>query len=293
MRSGMPMFGALLHRQCLPGGLPGNRIFGIAMHRSATVFCLVAALVPLALAGSARADLASHRAIYTMTLSSSGQGSEIAHLDGKMLLESADACDGWTLDQKIALRVVDSDGTEVRSTTSFTSWEAKDGSRFRFEQETRRNGTTIEILSGHADVTTDEGGAAYLTKPEAMRIDLPPGTVFPSKHTEQLIERAEAGDRLFFAIVFDGSTVDNPNRVSAFISTQREAPSLVDGKKTTLVWPVRLAFFPMDDGSAEPDVEIGLWLQADGVARKVELDYGSFVIHGELDEFEMLAPIAC
>jgi hypothetical protein len=40
-------------------------------------------------------------------------------------------------------------------------------------------------------------------------------------------------------------------------------------------------------------VEIGLLLEANGVTRAIELDYGSFVIDGRLDELELLAPIDC
>jgi len=42
-----------------------------------------------------------------------------------------------------------------------------------------------------------------------------------------------------------------------------------------------------------PEVEISMLLQDDGVARSVDLDYGDFTIHGELIEFEVIAPKDC
>ena len=122
----------------------------------------------------ARAALASHRAIYTMSLGSSSSKSDVRDLTGQMAFEIADVCDGWTLEQRIALDIVNAGGNETRSYTSFTSWESKDGTRFRFEQETKLNGRSIERLSGRAALEIGRGGIAVLTRPEEMQIELPP-----------------------------------------------------------------------------------------------------------------------
>lgn len=256
-------------------------------------FCIAASFATVGTFLEARADLASHRAIYTMSLGSSSSKSDVHDLTGQMAFEIADVCDGWTLEQRIALEIVNAGGKETRSYTSFTSWESKDGTRFRFEQETKQNGRSIERLSGRAAMEVGHGGIAVLTSPKEMKIDLPPGTLFPSKHTEQLIERALAGDKHFVRVVFDGSTVENPNQVTAFIGKQSEMAAAGGNDGLRTVWPVRLAFFPVDRQTPEPDVEIGLMLQADGIAREVWLDYGSFTIHGELEAIELITPVAC
>ncbi len=255
--------------------------------------CLLVVLASAVTLGMASAELVSHRAIYTMTLGSTTSKSDIHDLTGQMAFEIADGCDGWTLEQRIGLQITSLEGDEVRSYTSFTSWESKDGKRFRFSQETKQNGRTIEEISGRAELTDDGGGTAYLTKPDAIEIPLPPGTLFPSLHTEQLIARAMAGDRYFVRVVFDGSTLDNPNQVSAFIGAPTELAGVGDDAGPRTAWPVRLAFFSLKRQTPEPDVEIGMLLQADGIAREVSLDYGSFTIHGELDAIEILSPMAC
>ncbi|MFQ5957979.1 MAG: EipB family protein [Alphaproteobacteria bacterium] len=264
-----------------------------AMPSTVPLRLAVAFAACLAFPGAVRAELVSHRAVYTMSLVSATYRSEVAQLDGRMVLRVADVCDGWTLEQRIAFRIVDFSGTEVRSYTTFASWESKDGNSFRFEQETRRDGDTIEELSGRAEVTGDRGGVARLSKPVEMRISLPPGTVFPSQHTEQLIARARAGDMQFSRIVFDGSTLDNPNHVSAFIGAPTKLPAFGDDAEPQTAWPVQLAFFYIEETGPEPDVELGLLLQADGVAREVEIDYGDFTVRGELDELELLPPVRC
>ncbi len=247
----------------------------------------------LVLPGAARADLVSHRAVYTMSLVSTTVRGDVAQLYGRMAIRVTDVCDGWTLDQRIAFRIVGFSGIEIDSYTSFTSWESKDGNSFRFEQETRRDGDTIEELSGRAELTGERGGVARLTKPTELRIALPPGTVFPTRHTEQLIDRAKAGAVHFSRIVFDGSTLDNPNQVSAFIGPPAMLPGFAADAEPQTAWPVRLAFFSLQTVRSEPDVEIGLLLQADGVAREVEIDYGDFKVRGELDTLELLSPVQC
>ena len=101
---------------------------------------LLAALPWSAEARAQSQDLVSHRAIYTMTLKSATQASDIADLNGQMFIEVADVCDGWTLEQRIALTIADFDGGVVHTYTSFVSWESKDGHRFSFEQQTRQDG---------------------------------------------------------------------------------------------------------------------------------------------------------
>ena len=246
-----------------------------------------------AAAGAAQTSLAPHRALYTMTLQATSRASDIAELGGRMLVEIADACDGWTLEQRIALTIVNTEGDEIRSYTSFTSWESKDGQHFRFEQVTKQGGVTIDEMSGAAELHGDEGGTATLTKPHDAEIALPPGTVFPNRHTELLVAAAEAGEMFFSRVVFDGTSLDNPNLVSAFIGAPVTAPSLAGEDHAPEVWPVRLAFFPIDTRSPQPDVEIGILLRNNGVARGVELDYGSFVIEGRLDKLELLPSMGC
>ena len=254
---------------------------------------LLVVLTTAAFGAAAYADLVSHRAFYEMSLATARYGSDIAALKGKMVLEVIDTCDGWTLDQRIALRIYDPQGSELNSYITFASWESKDGLRFSFRQQTRFGDHLVEESSGRAELDASTGGTAYYTKPEEIEIVLPPGTVFPTRHTDRVIEGAVAGEKQVIVIVFDGSSLDNPSRVSAFIGPASELEGLSEGEGPRTTWPIHLAFFPMTKASATPEVEIGMLLQDDGVARSVDLDYGDFAIHGELIEFEVVAPKDC
>ena len=126
-------------------------------------FLLLAAILMLSaptLAGaqSALPAMASHMAIYDMALKSASLTSDIAELNGQMLIEVVDVCDGWTLKQRIALTIINFHGDVVRSYTSFASWESKDGRRFRFEQKTRQDDVIVEELGGEASLDPDGRG---------------------------------------------------------------------------------------------------------------------------------------
>ena len=244
-------------------------------------------------AWAATPDLVSHRAIYEMTLKSARQSSDIAELNGQMLIEVTDVCDGWTLKQRIALIIADFEGNTVNSYTSFASWESKDGQQFRFEQKTLQNDITVEELSGKAAMAPDGAGVAVLNKPAGVSHELEPGTLFPGRHTALLIASAEAGEVFVNRVVFDGTTPEGPSQISAFISqpvTAQRLPGEVQGPQ---VWPIRLGFYSAASNASEPDVEIGVLLQANGVTRHMTLDYGSFSIEGSLDRLELLPAADC
>lgn len=258
----------------------------------AQAFLLLVAV--LAGGGKASADLLPHKAIYDMTLVSASGGSGIADLSGKMMLQWVGVCDGWTVEQRLFLRVRETEGGEFASYSSFVSWESRDGTRYRFDQQTWRDGERIEVLKGRAERTgTAPGGMVYFTKPEAREMSLPEGTMFPSEHTLLVIAKAAAGETYFTRIVFDGSDAEGPSEVAAFLGPLTMAPDdpLTGGRMPA--WSVRLAFFPLSKETAEPEYEIGLLLQENGVARDLDLDYGDFRIHGELDEFEVQPPPEC
>ena len=256
--------------------------------------CLFVAASMLVASGDVRAaSLASHRAIYQMILISASHGSDIASLNGQMLIEVIDVCDGWTLDQRIALTIANFEGGEVHSYTSFTSWESKDGQRFRFEQKTQQNDVIIEELGGEAAMAPDGGGLVALARPTAATLELASGTLFPNRHTALLIVSAEAGKTFLNRVVYDGTSPEGPSQVSAFISPPKVVPGLPGELAEVRVWPVQMAFYPISSVDTGPEVEIGMMLQANGVARALTINYGSFSIEGRLDKLEMLPATDC
>ncbi|MDH3236345.1 MAG: cell envelope integrity EipB family protein, partial [Alphaproteobacteria bacterium] len=164
---------------------------------------------------AAAVDTAPHRAAYTFTLKSAKRTSGIVDVGGGMSYEIVDSCDGWTVNQRILLRMINRRNREIRSVTNYSSWESKDGRRFRFSSRTTRNGSLRERYRGTASLNADGTGLAVYTQPKPIRMRLPKGTIFPTAHSELIVRRAQAGQPFTWRVLFDGTTDDGPYGVSA------------------------------------------------------------------------------
>ena len=80
------------------------------------------------------AEIAPHRALYTMTLASSKGDSGVADARGTMQYEWGESCDGWTIEQRYRLRMRYGETPDADIVSSFVTWESKDGLRYRFNE---------------------------------------------------------------------------------------------------------------------------------------------------------------
>ncbi len=261
------------------------------------MLCLV--LLTMAPGGGALAapkvQVVPHRALYDMSLVSASRQSGIVGVSGGLAFEWAETCDGWTVEQRYKLRLLRTDGPEMEMRSSYASWESKDGLGYRFNLRSERDGVTDEEYRGSASLEAKgDAGSARYTKPDNRTERLPAGTVFPTEHTELLIERARAGERMFSRTVFDGTTEYGTMLINAFIGAPLEVADHADEPLTNVKgWRMRLAFFPLDSGAALPEYEVGLEMQENGIARSVVLDYGDFTIRGVLAGVERLPRPGC
>lgn len=241
------------------------------------------------------ADITPHRAIYSMTLERAQSSSGVTGASGQMLFEWSDGCDGWTIEQRYKLRMQYAEADETELAISFVTWEAKDGSRYRFNVRKLRDGETDEDLRGEGRITGADGsGVAEFVRPERRTITLGAGALFPSIHTGVLIEAAQRGEALVNRVVFDGGTTDGAFDVSAAIGkTQANGGLTAAPDLATRWWPVRMAFFPAGQTGDAPDYEMGIDLQENGIVRAMTLDYGSFVIRAKLEKLEALQRPKC
>jgi hypothetical protein len=265
-------------------------MLGQRLRRGAAV-----AAVTLALPWSATAvDVEPHRAVYKMTLERAQSASGVVGAGGTMLYQWADSCDGWTIEQRYKLRMQYSEQDDAELSISFVTWEAKDGKRYRYNVRKLKDGETTEELRGDAKLGADGAGEAKFVKPEASTVELPAGTLFPTAHTLALIEAALSGATFLSKQVFDGGTVEGPFEVTGGIGSEHPAEA---GASNPLLrnrwWPVRLAFFPADSQSPQPDYELGMDLQDNGIARELILDYGNFVVRAKLESIEPMPKPHC
>jgi hypothetical protein len=249
---------------------------------------------------SSTVTIAPHRAIYTMTLKGVKNGGSITGTSGRMLFEWGDSCDGWPVQQHLQMHFTYAEGDEGDVNSSVISWESKDGTKYNFNVRRTTNGKEKENFRGRATLSESGGAAKYAIPKDKKDIALSEGTIFPSTHTIMILDKAMAGEKLFTRRVFDGSDEDGMADVSTFIGPKIEAlpPEIKpDVRANPLLaapaWPVRLAFFKPDTETGEPDYEMDLTLQANGIVRSMLIDYGDFSVLGTLSSLEDLKAASC
>ena len=255
----------------------------------------VVALVATGPVGAA--EIAPHRALYTMSLGATHGDAGVSAATGTMAYQWGETCDGWTVEQRYRLKMGYAESPDVSISSNFVTWEGKNGQRYRFNQKETRNGSGDEEIRGEAKIDgAGKGGTVEFEKPEAKTLELPAGVLFPSAHTIFLIDKAQAGENFVSRQIFDGATADGAVLVSAVIGPRVE-PDAEAAKKSPLLnrpgWRVRLAFFPADQKAEKPDYELGMLLLDNGVSRDMVIDYGDYSIRAKLDDIEALPKPGC
>lgn len=242
--------------------------------------------------------MASYRAIYDVRLADAGKNKNLAGITGRIVYNFQKVCGGWVLQQESAMELQLLDGDTVPDYTSFSSWEADDGTRYRFSLS--RNGDDSLTILGEANIGPT-GGTASFQKPEQTNIKLPAGVLFPVAHTKEMILRAERGETQFNATTFEGTEVEGAKLISSFIS--KLSPGTDGGKKTneTIIskpadrpgWMVHIAYFDPNQPTPEPIYEIEVDLLDNGVARRWLMGYGSYGAEMILKQIESIPDHDC
>jgi EipB-like len=261
----------------------------------------VAAMALAAAAGAVpeaqAAQIAPHRALYSMTLGSVRNDSGVVDARGAMVYQWGETCDGWTIEQRYRLKLHYAQSADADIVSRFVTWESKDGLQYRFNETETRNGDVDEEIRGEAQLNGQgKGGRVRFSQPRPATMPLAPGVLFPSAHTILLIDKARTGTTFISRQVFDGSAEENAVQVSAFIGNLAAANSASEQLSPLLLrpgWHVRLAFFPADARAEEPDYELDMVLLDNGVSRDMLIDYGDYTIRAKLDDIEALKKPDC
>ncbi len=275
-------------------GLRGNRFVG-ALFVSASLFLANPEAESQNLPASVQpADgLLSHRAIYRLSLAHRQKSSSPSHVSGIMAYSFQDACDGWMIENRVAMKLVYDEGRSVETDWRFSSWEAKDGRRFRFNVKQKHNGRVIEDLTGVAQLegpSGKAGGWARFSGTKEVEQTLSRGTLFPTSHLLFSIKAATEGKALLFKPLFDGGGVENPYETSLHITDVTNYPA-GEGRRSQVAfdrfkgvpadvpaWRFRIAFFSQMARDQLPAFEMDVDYRADGLAGRILQEFDDFGI---------------
>jgi EipB-like len=260
--------------------------------------CALVAALAVSAAHAGAIDILPHRAFYQMTLDRTATRSDVADVDGMMMFEWSDSCDGWSVTQKLAMTVYYATGESSSFAWSLNSWESKDGLKYRFFVRRTQDGREQAPVRGTAELEgAGKAGVAHYTEPKPKNVKLPAGTLFPTAHTIAVLDRAENGSKLMWADVFDGSDEEGLFGVGAIIgprlgetAEKGDAAPLLKGVPS---WHLGLAFFPNGNPNPEPEHEQTLQLYRNGVAGDLVLNYGDFSVSTTLKKLERLPAAGC
>lgn len=239
--------------------------------------------------------LASHKAIYELTLLKTKPGDGVRSARGSMIYTLADRCDGYTIESNIAMELAFADGNTQKVDQRYASWEAKNGRFSSFTMQTLENGKPAKTYRGTITLKEDGSGVANYDSDKTTTFDLAPGTLLSTAHTVALLESAAAGKKFFSSAVIDGSFDQGPFVVTAAIAgsrngvavLQKEDPAAASGGR---YFPMSLAYFPASSTAPTPEYELGMQMLPSGISRSMTQDFGAFTIGFKLIDLEAVKP---
>jgi hypothetical protein len=255
---------------------------------------LAVLLACLSLPGvAAAAELAAHHATYKLTLGST-HGENVTAATGSMTYDVTDACEAWTVQQRLDMTLTNQQGQDIRMLSDYATWESKDGLKIRFHMRQTTDAAVTEQVDGEAslDRTGGPGQVRYTTPADTTKA-LPPGTLFPMSHTGAILDAAGAGHRFISVPLFDGTgdegaqdtfitiTSWGPPGAAKLVPPPPEALALLPSGT------VHVAFFDRGGSANSPDYEVSMRYWANGVADHLAMDFGDFVMDGTLADFHL------
>lgn len=246
--------------------------------------------------------LASHRAVYDISLLEAADGTDVTGVTGRLVLEfSGSECAGYSSKLRFVTETEDADGGLQLTDSRSSTFEAADGRSLDFANETYSGNMLAEQSEGTA---SRNGGsvAVALTRPGTKRFVLKDTVVFPTEQMERIIASALAGDDFVSFEVYDGSesgetvydTAGVIGRVSTAATDVGDEPIVAKaGIAAMRHWPVTISYFDKRGGDEIPFYTMSFVVYENGVGRTMRIDYGDFTLAGKLTGLEMLPPTPC
>jgi hypothetical protein len=270
---------------------------------SITVFAAVIVGAPqIAVAQSGEVQLVPHLAVYDLKLLQSRGKRPIESVRGRILYDfSGSSCEGYTLQFRQVSQIDTGEGKILMSDLRAATWEEGAAKSFRFKSQNFVDEKLADSVDGKAERRSAEISVS-LTKPADKTICLETGIIFPTEHMRRIIEAARAGKSVLELAVYDGSETGEKVYDTLTVIGRPSAPDAgksADAADAALAalqrWPVTISYFERAKKGGEqiPIYSIGFELYDNGISRALSLDYGDFVIAGEMTQLDVKKAAPC
>jgi len=246
-----------------------------------------------------RVVLVPHRAVYDLVLDPSKPASSVESARGRIAFDfTGDACEGYALSFRQVTQVNSGENGARTIDARTTSFEAGDGSSYRFKTESSAGNGPGEIVDGTAQKKAG-GYEVTLRAPKSDSHRESIDALFPNAQMKAIIEAARAGKTTLNVRLYDGA-----NSGKEVYDTLSVIGKRVDGRptetplqrpefETIARWPVTISYFKVGAGETTPSYTIAFELYENGVTGAVRLDYGSFALRGTLTRLDLLPAQTC
>lgn len=243
--------------------------------------------------------LASHRAVYDLTLLSSTGSKSPTSARGRIAFDfSGSNCDGYTQTFRQVTELQPAEGPTRISDMRSTTFEDAAGKTFAFKMQTQVDSDPADEVDGRAQRSSGPIGVA-LTKPKDEKINIDRSVLFPTEHLKYILAAAKAGQHVLEERVYDGSeTGEKIFQTTTFIGAPTTKPPPESALNIPLLkdmrrWPVSISYFDTSRKDQLPSYVLAFDLYENGISRALRLDYGDFVLAGQMTSLELLPTPAC
>ena len=272
----------------------------IVSHRLMMGLVLTGVLVGAQAARAEAIPLLAHRATYDLTLVKSDGSKGPSDATGRIAYDfSGSACEGYATKFRQVVKLDPQEGpqriTDMRSAT----FEDGDAKNFQYTIDTLVDDQQADNVDGALSRNKDGTISLKLKRPKTDKANLAAAVLFPTEHILHILAAAKAGETTLSAQVFDGS--DTGEKVydtltvigHKTMSAPPEKASQIDVLKGVPRWPVTISYFEQDKSADTPAYTMSFDLYENGVSRALRVDYGSFVLAGELTHLEVINQKTC
>jgi hypothetical protein len=269
------------------------------MNRSRALLAAIfaAGLTTAAASAEGALPLASHRAVYELTLDKATGSKAPAQARGRIVFEFTASCDGYVQNFRQLTELQPAEGATKLSDMMSATFEAVDASDLRFRVETKVDNRLSEATDGKARKEKGEKISVDLVKPKREHLSLDGPAFFPSEHLVHIIDAARASEQLLEARVYDGTgrgdkTFDTLTVIGKLIEAQapEKAAAPLAGMKR---WRVAVSYFETGKRDGQPIYVLSFDAYENGISRALSLDYGDFVLKGEMKELAVQPATVC
>ena len=243
--------------------------------------------------------LAGHRAVYNLSLLK-GEGAKAPiQAQGSIIFEfSGSECQGYVQNFHQLTEIQPAEGQTKFSEVSSATYEEPLGKGFRFRTVTKLDNSPGEQVEGMAD---RQGKTVTVhRKADTERPILLQGEVlFPTQHLLRILKAADEKETLLEARIYDGNGEGDKSLQTltiigkALIVPAQEKITQSAPLKGMPRWPIVISYYDLGKSDSRPVYTLSFDLYANGVSRALRLDYGDFVLEGEMKELNFFPPVSC